>query len=85
MTPNRPNREPFTPYVRYFLIFLSSWLVSGDRLPEPMEEVLARMALDPAVVSDLAGFAALIATLVWYQFSRAKRALKEFGDLFDGE
>lgn len=85
MTPHLPNREPFTPYVRYFLIFASSWLLSADTLPEPLEDVLARMALDPVIVSDIAGLLALASAVIWYQFSRAKKALKEFGDLFDGK
>lgn len=79
------KREPFTPYARYGLIFLSSWLLSADTLPDPLEEVLASMALDPVVISDIAGLLALLSALIWYQFSQAKKALKQFRDLFDGE
>lgn len=67
--------ERYTPYARYSLIFMSAWLLASDSMPPSMAAALQQMALDPVIVSDLAGVIAGLVALVWYHGSRARAAL----------
>ena len=69
--------ERYTPYARYGLIFLSAWLVATERLPAPFEEIITSLAVDPAVVADVAALISALVALVWYHYSQAKQALEE--------
>lgn len=67
--------QRYTVYARYALLILAGYLASADVIPRNIADALA---LDPEVIELLAsGFAAL-AALIWYHYSAAKKALKEW-------
>jgi len=68
------NIHTFTPFIRYGLIALASWLARGGWLPE---DVARDFATDPAVVELVTGLCVGIGTLAWYLYSRSRKALKE--------
>ncbi len=70
----------YTPYARYLLLILSANLVRGGVLPV---EVAQMIAADPIIIEQLAGALVGIGTLVWYQWSQARLALKSAKDLLD--
>lgn len=69
--------ERYTPYVRYTLIFMSSWLIASGNLPAPVALIVEQMSLDPVIVADVAGVLSGLAALLWYHVSRARKALEE--------
>lgn len=69
--------DRYTVYARYLLIFVAARLISTQNLPEPIALIVREMAMDPTLVSDVAGGLSLATALVWYHFSKARKALKE--------
>lgn len=63
-----------TPFVRYLLLFLAGMVQRGGLIPP---ELAKTMANDPAVVDLTASLLIAGGTLVWYLWSKSRKALKE--------
>lgn len=59
-----------TPFVRYALIALSSYLVTKGLSPE-----LANEFTTPDMIEAISGIVMAIGTIVWYLYSKSRTAL----------
>lgn len=62
-----------TVYVRIALYLLAGWLTAGGWIPEEAQILFT----DPAIVEMATGLIVGIGTLLWYIYSKARKALKE--------
>ncbi len=66
------NISQFTPFVRYALIALSTWLVNQGIMSADDASTFAR---DPSVIELVVGVLTAMATMAWYLVSTSRKAL----------
>lgn len=66
--------DKLTPFVRYALLILAGMAARGGWLPEYLGEEIAN---DPIVVEVAVGAVVGLGTLIWYLWSKSRKALNE--------
>lgn len=68
------NIHTLTPFVRYALIVLATYLARGGWLPPHVGDEIAN---DPAVVELVTGLIVGAGTIAWYLWSKSRKALRD--------